>query len=308
MNLKHEKLWGLSCIENSVLMYLKRELKDISWLYADSQIGLKDLFMCIFKEGQTVENFTGFPQIHNKLEKAGVLSIEKNISETVKLEDNPNLIYLVKMKPEFFETNKIQLWSGVYINVEKSERKLLFKDRFFEKCIDEGYLKEFYDGEYLVIKKNRNLNNDDKRLFGRQHQCTEMVKSWKELYFSEMERMPNILMKLKELIEIYRISKMREQAYRKDCCRYEEIDRLLIVTSYFCKYSANKKDIQQIIKWLWEIDERISEENQLKSLYILDNSEEFSKYLKIKFSEEFSILENNVFGENFVKKFVYKCN
>ena len=68
-------VYGLSCVENQILRLLDGRGWDITRLYANSAIPMKELFYRIVRQGERFERFERIPRIQTLLREEGLLSV-----------------------------------------------------------------------------------------------------------------------------------------------------------------------------------------------------------------------------------------
>jgi len=268
-----KNILGLSCVENHVLMYLKNRGEDISCLYADSEIGLKELFYMFFKENQKYEYFSGFPRIQDKLKKLGVLSVELKKSNTEEIlqrvEQNRNILFLVKIKAEVFKLMNRQIpWrNDHYMAIEYNDENVILKNDspLFEIIMDTNEFDNIYMKEYLEIEQTKTISGEIECFLKRNHVRAKRPETWEELCFEGIEYSVDAMKKLRDLIGIYKVSRKRRQLYEREFCdtRYMDIEigqieKLYVFTAYMAlKDTRNIDDICQIVRRLWEIENNL---------------------------------------------------
>ena len=76
-----EGLYGLSCVENQVLAFLRQQEVDVAPLYYNSAVPLKELFFFMVIQGMSPVRFDRVGRIQDDLRARGMLAFEKREQE-----------------------------------------------------------------------------------------------------------------------------------------------------------------------------------------------------------------------------------
>ena len=72
-----EGLYGLSCVENQVLAFLRQQEVDVAPLYYNSAVPLKELLFFMVIQGMSPVRFDRVGRIQDDLRARGMLAFEK---------------------------------------------------------------------------------------------------------------------------------------------------------------------------------------------------------------------------------------
>ena len=218
-----ENIYGLSCVENQVLAILRDWGMDITPLYYDCAMPLKELFFYMVLKGDKQEYFDRVQRIQDVLKTMGIIRLER-----VRQEDMVRLRYAIR---HCRERQRVLVRVNSSFTREILHARGLREDHFVQVRPDlNGFivyndlpetvaalsakaLSAVYDGEYFRLEWLRPLTDQDAeglfagRLFRpeRQERFT--------FHQSDLEGLDRIGVRLRHMLGVYKLLRLRMAAY-----------------------------------------------------------------------------------------------
>lgn len=221
-----EDICGLSCVENQVLAILKQRDMDVSPLYHNSAMPLKEIFFYMVILGKKQEYFDRLPRIQKILKKLDIISMEllnepmikKVRKEIRKCKDNEYV--LLKIEPVHVKEKLSArgLRNDHFVLVRAINEKFELINDIPEKIIllTARQLTEFYGGEYFKLTVNREISADDIKTLWRQRKFKP--EKYTPFYFCEgdFDGIPDIGIRLRNMTGILKLLRHRLAEYYKN--------------------------------------------------------------------------------------------
>ncbi len=220
-----EGLYGLSCVENQVLAFLRQQEVDVAPLYYNSAVPLKELFFFMVIQGMSPVRFDRVGRIQDDLRARGMLAFEKREQELsawleTLSEQTEREAVLILVTPEF--TKSVLMARGFrddhYVRLlPEGEGWAVFNDIPDKSVMLTGIeLREAYAGSGFHLCLRRGLDREERRRFwnGRIFKPENHVDFW--FYEQDLDGIPDVGRRLRDMIGIYKQLRYRIAAYYED--------------------------------------------------------------------------------------------
>ena len=218
-----ENIYGLSCVENQVLAILKERGMDITDLYNDSAMPMKDLFFYLVQKGEKQENFAGLPRIQDVLKNIGLISLKLRKQENIEnvrsaiRRGKENDYFLIRVTPEF--TKSVLRARGFradhYVLVKKASAGFeMTNDIPPQKLtLAARELTPVYGGDYFKLTVKRSLDDDDRR-------CLWTARKYKpekfeptHYFIRDFDNIHDLVVRLRNLAGVLKLLRCRLAEY-----------------------------------------------------------------------------------------------
>ena len=217
-----EGLYGLSCVENQVLAFLRQQRVEVAPLYYNSAVPLKELFFFLVIQGIRPVYFDRVRRIQDDLRERGILAFEKR-DETLSFwldradDGSGPEASLILVTPAFTaETLMARGFRGDhYVRLLRRNRDWVIQndipDREVVLPLEE--LEKAYAGSGFCIRLCREPDRDDVRFFwsSRTFKPENHTAFW--FYEQDLDGVPDVGIRLRDMTGIYKQLRYRTAAY-----------------------------------------------------------------------------------------------
>ena len=253
-----QNIYGLSCVENQVLLALKQSGCDIAHFYNGSAIPLKRLFSHLVKKGQLLQDFDGLPRVQDVAKKLGIISLVLHKEDSAdeargKLHNlQENEFLLMRVNREFTKgILRARGWrSDHFVRLSLHENKFLVQNDIPEKsvAVSGEQLAYIYDGEYFLLNIVRDISEEDSLIL-KNHRIYEAEEHVPYCFMEcELEEIPDIGKRLMGMTAVYKTLRERLFEYYGQFCDTGFIlDYLPLIEKYMARFEyLNLRKIQGI--------------------------------------------------------------
>lgn len=219
----YENILGLSCVENHILATLKKRGMDISPLYHNCALSLREIFYFLVIIGEKQEYFDRVPRIQEVLKKLGVIKLVlkrqsniQSVRNAIRLcKDNEYI--LLKVTPKFTKENLFArgFRDDHYVLVRANSDNFTIINDIPERMeiVTARQLTKAYGGDYfkLTVKRELTKNDTDFLWISREFKPDNQKPFY---YFKkDLTDISNLGIKLRNMAIIYRILRYRMAIY-----------------------------------------------------------------------------------------------
>ncbi len=245
-----EGLYGLSCVENQVLAFLRQQGIEVAPLYYNSAVPLKELFFFMVIQGMRPAYFDRVKRIQDDLKERGVLAFEKREQELSAWLDElegqaKQEAVLILVSPEF--TKNVLMARGFrddhYVRLSCTEGNWTVINDIPDKTVTltTGELQNVYAGDGFYLRLCRPLTKEDRRQCwtGRLFKPENHTPFW--FYEQDLDGISDVGSRLRDMVGIYKQLRCRtvvyyenwglDMAFMRD--RQPEIERLYALSEYY---------------------------------------------------------------------------
>lgn len=245
-----EGLYGLSCVENQVLAFLRQQGIEVAPLYYNSTVPLKELFFFMVIQGMRPAYFDRVKRIQDDLKERGVLAFEKRKQaltvwlEALKEQTKTEAV-LILVSPEF--TKHVLMARGFrddhYVRLFWAEGNWVIANDIPDKTmtLTAGELQNAYAGEGFSFRLCRPLTREDRRQYwnSRLFKPENHTPFW--FYEQDLDGVSDVGSRLRDMVGIYKQLRCRTVAYYENWGfdmafmrdRQPEIERLYALSEYY---------------------------------------------------------------------------
>lgn len=163
----YENVYGLTCIENHVIAFLRENSIDESYFYYDSMISLSDLFDDIINKKESVFDYSGTEKVQNICKTMNIIKLNRVFSPVLYLPASGETI-LVHISTDFSKTilNSRAFREDHYVSVKKhDETRVTVTNDIPAKTvvIEADCFKQAFEGDYFLLSVCGSLSEKDKQ-------------------------------------------------------------------------------------------------------------------------------------------------
>ncbi len=220
-------VYGLSCVENQLLFFLRERGWDIARLYANAAIPLQELFTLFVRRGERYERFERIPRIQTLLKEEGLLSLTRHTADSRRAADEaraagPDRAVLVMVTPDFarraLHARGLRDDHYVRLTAEGDGCRLRNDLPETEVLLSPQELDAAYGGNYLLAAVQReNTPQDDRRRWENRLFPAEALEPFsvgpEDFDSAVLSDVPELARRLRDLAGIYKLTRYQMQAY-----------------------------------------------------------------------------------------------
>ena len=245
-----EGLYGLSCVENQVLAFLRQQEVDVAPLYYNSAVPLKELFFFMVIQGGSPVCFDRVQRIQDDLRTRGILAFEKREQELpawlhILSEQTEREAVLILVTPEF--TKSVLMARGFrddhYVRLLRRGTGWVVFNDIPDKSVTltDAELREAYAGDGFCLSLCRGMDREDRLRFwnSRIFKPESHVDFW--FYEQDLDGVPDVGRRLRDMIGIYKQLRYRMAAFYENYGldmaflweKEPEMERIYALTEYY---------------------------------------------------------------------------
>lgn len=249
--------YGLSCIENYLLLCLSQKVRGWELLFCRSYLCFDRVLECIYN-GQEYSSFGGIERLHKVAEEYGIIRIDRKICDFSYLEEVKVPLIAIRVNSEYMLSKyKKILWrDDHYIFIKKENEKfyLFVNDNPKDSgLISKEEVKEIFAGRiisYNILCKNI-LDLEQKYI---NETYKNVMKSNQNIWYTEEKLKKFDLMRIRDAIGITKVIVKRMERLvsqwgdvRELSSYYEYLCESYVKIEYYRIRKKNVGDIQNIV-------------------------------------------------------------
>lgn len=234
-------------MENHVLSILTDQKINVSSLYHDSAVPMKELFFFLVLKGDKPEYFSRLPRIQDTLKNLGIISCTRWNQQNPEAVQNmirnckENEFVLCRVSPEF--TQKTLKARGlrndhfVLARAKENSFQIVNDLPHISVLLNSRDFGSIYSGQYFIITVLRTLTLQDQILLHKKR--VFRPEKYLPFYFYESDfyAIEELGPKLRNLTGIFKILKYRTNAYYRSFVDTSFIEKVLpLIERYYAKF------------------------------------------------------------------------